>query len=154
MKKLIYALFALLVLALAACSSSKAPAEPVVTELAITATDIAYDVNHFEAKVGQPVRMTMNNNGALEHDFSIMHMPITGEVMTMQMEGDHNEGESDSEHDMNMSNMAEMPEIHVAAPIGASETIEFTPSEAGEYEFFCTVPGHKESGMVGILVVK
>jgi uncharacterized cupredoxin-like copper-binding protein len=31
--------------------------------------------------------------------------------------------------------------------------IEFTPSQPGEYEFFCSVPGHKEAGMRGTMVV-
>ena len=52
-----------------------------MTEFTLTATDIAYDVNRLEAVAGQPVRITMRNEGALEHDFSIMEMPHMGEVM-------------------------------------------------------------------------
>ncbi len=38
---------------------------------------------------------------------------------------------------------------------GDSETIDFTvPDEAGTYEFYCSVPGHKEAGMEGTLVVE
>jgi len=38
---------------------------------------------------------------------------------------------------------------------GKSVDFSFTaPSQAGEYEFWCTVPGHKELGMVGTLVVQ
>ena len=37
--------------------------------------------------------------------------------------------------------------------MGDSLNVEFTPSTPGEYEFFCTVAGHKEAGMVGTLIV-
>ncbi len=42
----------------------------------------------------------------------------------------------------------------MAALMGQTNTIEFTPTKPGTYEFFCTVAGHKEAGMVGTLVVK
>ena len=36
---------------------------------------------------------------------------------------------------------------------GESETIEFTPDELGEFEFYCSVGDHKQKGMVGKLIV-
>lgn len=35
-----------------------------------------------------------------------------------------------------------------------SETIEFTASETGTFEIICSLPGHKDRGMVGSLVVE
>jgi predicted amidohydrolase YtcJ len=63
----------------------------------------------------------------LEHDFSIMEISHTGEVMAEEM---HDE---ESEHDM--SNMEMDPAVHVAASSGGSHSVEFTPSEAGELLF-------------------
>lgn len=37
---------------------------------------------------------------------------------------------------------------------GSSKTIEFDAAQAGTYEFHCAVSGHKDSGMVGALVVE
>lgn len=37
---------------------------------------------------------------------------------------------------------------------GESETIEFTPTESGEFEFYCSVGNHKAQGMVGKLIVR
>ena len=34
------------------------------------------------------------------------------------------------------------------------KTFEFTPDKIGEFDIICTVPGHKESGMVGTLIVE
>jgi uncharacterized cupredoxin-like copper-binding protein len=36
---------------------------------------------------------------------------------------------------------------------GQSETIEFVADEAGTFEFYCSVPGHRARGMVGDFVV-
>ncbi len=36
---------------------------------------------------------------------------------------------------------------------GESETVTIK-AKAGEYQYYCTVPGHKEAGMVGKLTVK
>lgn len=130
--------------ALVACGSAEPTPVPTV-ELSLTATDIAYDTNRFEVVVGQPVKMTLINEGTLEHDFSIMEIPHTGEVIAEEME---------EEMDHDMSEMEMEPEVHVAAPIDGRSSVEFTPSTPGEFEFFCTVAGHKEAGMVGTLVVK
>ncbi len=37
---------------------------------------------------------------------------------------------------------------------GQSETLTFTPGTAGEFEFYCTIAGHREAGMVGTIVVE
>jgi uncharacterized cupredoxin-like copper-binding protein len=143
-KKLLIMLLLVLSALLAACGSGESPTSSTA-ELSVTATDIAFSTGRLEVVAGQPVKLTLVNEGALEHDFSIMTMPHTGEVMV---------DDADSEmagHDM--SGMAEEPEIHVAAPAGGQGTIEFAPSTPGEYTYFCTVPGHKEAGMVGTLVV-
>lgn len=145
MKRLAVVLLIVLAVVLAACSSAE-PTPMPVAELSLAATDIAYDKTRLEVMAGQPVKLTLRNEGALEHDFSIMEVPHTGEVMAE--EGEHGMGGHD------MSNMAIDPEIHVAPPVGESLSVEFTPSTPGEYEYLCTVAGHKEAGMVGILVVK
>lgn len=145
MKRLAVVLLLMLAVVLAACSSAE-PTPMPVAELSLTATDIAYDKTRLEVMAEQPVKLTLRNEGTLEHDFSIMELPHTGEVMAEEAErgmGGHD-----------MSNMATDPEIHVAPPMGESLSVEFTPSTPGEYEYLCTVAGHKEAGMVGILVVK
>lgn len=133
---------------LAACGGSGESAAPTARPakpVTLTATDIAYDVNAIEVAAGQSLRLTLQNDGVLEHDFSIMKMPLNGEVRGDEMEVDM-EG-----HDM--SNMSEEPDVHVAAMAGGSNTISFTPAEPGTYQYQCTVAGHKEAGMVGTLTV-
>jgi len=129
---------------LAACSAGQAGSG----DLTLTATDVAFDVDMLEVSEGRTVKITLDNQGTVTHDFSIMSMPHMGDVMTSETEMES------GEHAMDMGNMDMQPEVHVAAEAGSSSTVEFTPSQPGEYEFFCSVPGHKEAGMHGTLVVK
>jgi hypothetical protein len=83
----------------------------------------------------------LTNNDALEHDFSIVEFPVDGTVQTDGHAG----------HEMDEG--TEQPDLHVGAAANGSGAIEFTPSQPGTFEFFCMVPGHKEAGMIGSLVV-
>lgn len=129
---------------LAACSPAESTGAPVEPELiSLVATDIAFDKTHLELEAGRPVRITLENQGILEHDFSIVEIATLGEVIEETAEtGDHE-----------MGHVAEEPDVHVAAHAGDSNTIEFTPAAAGQYTFYCTVPGHREAGMEGTLTV-
>jgi hypothetical protein len=63
---------------------SEPPALPLA-EVDLVATDIAYDKDRIEVMVGQPLKINLQNEGALEHDFSIMEVPHTGEVHAEEM---------------------------------------------------------------------
>ena len=102
-----------------------------------------YQPTQLEVVIGPPVKITFNNTDVVDHDFSIMEFPM--EQMTMS-------AEPVAEHDM--SHMSSDPQLHMAVAMGQSGVMEFTPTKTGAYEFFCTVPGHKEAGMKGTLVVK
>jgi uncharacterized cupredoxin-like copper-binding protein len=108
--------------------------------LNVEAHDLAFSPTRLEVRAGEPVVLTLQNNGALEHDFSVLEMPLEGAAEAS--------GGSDHGH-----GGAEAPVLHVSALGGQSATLEFTASTPGIYEFWCTVAGHKEAGMAGTLVV-
>ena len=123
----------------AACSA------PPLT-LTIEATDMAYSALDLRAVVGQPVRLTFVNAGALEHDFSIGTIKV-GEF-------NYVEGGMETHQQHGQVPAAGAPQLHVMALPGAQAIAEFTPLQAGLYEFFCTTEGHKEAGMLGSLLVQ
>ncbi len=123
---------------LSACSGA-AP----VQEITVDAQSMEYQPASFEVTAGQSVRITFANHDVVEHDLSILEIPTS-----------HMTESSDSMAGHDMGAMEIQPELHVAAVAGGSAQVEFTPSEPGTYEFFCTIAGHKEAGMHGTLTVK
>jgi len=141
-------------LLLGACASRPQP-----QEITLTAKTMTYDPSTFEATAGVPVELTFVNQDALEHDFSVLEIPVESVSEADPMS---------AEHEMQMGAGGEPvlhvaaeemgaaaldPVLHVAAEPGATNNLTFTPTKPGTYEFFCTVPGHKDAGMVGTMVV-
>lgn len=141
MKQLLFLPLLALVLVLTGCGAGGAETN-APQEVVVTTTDLAFDSERIEVTANQPVVLTLRNDGALEHGVSIMHIPVE---ITDAAE------EDEAGHDM--SAMEEMPELHVSAMPGMSKSVTFTPTEPGEYTFFCTVTGHQDAGMTGTLVV-
>ena len=56
------------------------------------------------------------------------------------------------EHDFHIEALG--VKLHSLIPPGKSASLEFTPTKKGSFEFFCLVPGHKEVGMKGVVIVK
>lgn len=128
------------VLLLAACGGS-GTAPDGAQAFTIQASEFNYKPNMIEVKAGKLVRLTFRNGGTMEHDFSIMEIPVTFKSKPPS-----------SGHDM--SHVSKEPQLHVSAVNGRSTTLEFTPTQAGTYEIFCTVAGHKDAGMTARLVVQ
>lgn len=121
---------------LTACGGLSAPA----TEVTVEETDFLFSPDTITVPLGKPVTLTITNSGVVEHDFGIQKISVSDVSMG------HEEGMS---HDMGAMEL----DLHVATQPNGISTITFTPTEAGEYEFFCSVPGHKEAGMMGKLTV-
>lgn len=137
---------------LAACSSS-APAQspnavPTIAPamIRIEAKEFAFAPANPTVKVGQTVEVVLKNTGVTLHDFTIEKINLKGKASA-----------HGADHKMDhMPTGAVDPDqlpVHVAADTGHEAMVTFTPTEAGEYEFYCTVAGHKASGMVGKLIV-
>lgn len=134
-KKIAVLMFVLL--ALVACGGgASAPA----TEITLEETDFSFSPDTITVPLGKPVTLTITNGGVVEHDFGVQKIGVSDVSMG------HEEGMS---HDMGAMEL----DLHVATQPNGVSTITFTPTEAGEYEFFCSVPGHKEAGMMGKLTV-
>ncbi len=130
-------LFALAAL-LAACAVSPTSTGPQTVTL--KAVDIAYEPQSIEVTAGRPVTLTLVNEGALEHDFNITKILVTD--VHDSNEGGH-AGHDDASSD-----------LHTSVEPGGRSTLTFTPTTPGTYDFYCSVPGHREAGMVGQLSVK
>ena len=102
-----------------------APAAPVAAEVKVVATDLKFTPPTIQAKVGQPIKIVLENKGAIEHD-------IAFPTIKADKPG---------------------PSLKAVAKPGQTATLEFTPTAKGTYEYICTIPGHKEAGMKGTITV-
>ena len=92
-----------------------------------------------EVKKGEQIKFVLRNNGELDHEFILA---TTAENLK---HGEAMKKSPDMEHDD--------PNGKRLAPKKADEIVwKFT--KAGEFEYSCLIPGHREAGMVGAIVVK
>lgn len=128
----------IMIFLLAACGGNTEPKTAITIEL----TDFAYNSPSVTIPAGQPVVITLENKGLVEHDFVIEKVEAT---VVLKQDG------GSSAHDMHgkESNF----DVHASAQVGESTVLELTVSEPGTYQFFCSVEGHLEAGMIGELIV-
>jgi uncharacterized cupredoxin-like copper-binding protein len=123
---------------LTACAEASQPK----TEIAVEATDFSYSPAAITIPAGQPVTLTLNNTGAVEHDFVVEKINVTDVEASDTGPAAHHQMGDAPEYD-----------LHFFAKSGETATLYFTALEPGTYEIFCSIQGHKEAGMVGQLIV-
>jgi len=89
----------------------------------VQAESFFFKPSHIQVVAGMPVRMTLKSGAFIIPHNFSIHAPDAG--------------------------------IDINADIGHGKTVvvEFTPTKAGEYPFYCGKDGHAEKGMTGTLVV-
>ena len=131
MKKILIVAVFVGAMVLTACGSSNK------ATLNVTATDSGYDSKTYTVPAGAKVTLNMTNNGAVEHEFAILKKD---QHVTPPF-GEKDEDKIYWELD--------------GVPSGKSKSDTFTaPTEPGEYDVICGLPGHIELGMEATLIVK
>jgi uncharacterized cupredoxin-like copper-binding protein len=115
------------------------------TEITVEATDFAYTPGTITVPVSEPVELTLNNTGNVEHDFIVDNINVTDVSASETGPAAHHQGGHEAEADY---------DLHFFARAGETETLQFTALEPGTYRIFCSVEGHEEAGMIGELVVE
>jgi len=90
-----------------------------VTSQTVTAGDLFFDPKEFTIPANTDVSVTLNNGGALQHDFVIDELNVKSDLVDP----------------------------------GSSTTFTINGA-AGQYQYYCSVPGHREAGMVGTLTIQ
>jgi uncharacterized cupredoxin-like copper-binding protein len=134
----IVTVFALVVL-LVGCTSTPTQA---ATEIIVEASDFAYKPVSITVPAGEPVTITLNNIGKVEHDFVVEKINVTNVEASDTGPAAHHQGGHEADYD-----------LHFFARAGDTATLQFTALEPGTYEVFCSIEGHKEAGMIAKLVV-
>lgn len=130
-----------LAILLVGCTSTSPQA---TTQITVEASDFAYQPALITVPVGEPVTITLNNIGNIEHDFVVEEIGVTDVEASDVGPAAHHQGGHEAEVDY---------DLHFFAKAGDTATLKFTALEPGTYEVFCSVEGHKEAGMIARLVV-
>ena len=129
MRKIFVIVVFVLALTLTACG-------PKQVTLNVTANDQSYDSSTYTVPAGAEVTVNLTNNGALAHVFDILKL---GEHVTPPYKP--------TDHDKIL--------WELVAKTGETKSGTFTaPTEPGEYDIICRVPGHMQLGMTATLIVE
>lgn len=117
----------------------KKPARPVQVTMRESDGKMMFIPDRVEVRRGEQVKFILRNNGELDHEFILA---TTAENLK---HAEDMKRFPDMEHDD--------PNGKRLAPKKANEIVwRFT--KPGEFEFGCLIPGHRESGMIGTVIVK
>jgi uncharacterized cupredoxin-like copper-binding protein len=107
-----------------------------IKKFVIETSDLSYSPQKVVVEKNTPITIELKNSDQIEHDIEIKDASFN-----MVSESTHL-------HE-NAENV-----IHLHAKPQTTSEITFSINEVGTYEFYCTISGHKENGMVGQFVVK
>lgn len=113
-------------------------------EITVVMTEFAYEPEVIRAKVGERVRLVIDNRGAVLHDLTTED--FDGEVQTTGGVEQHESSAGDHHGDGNA--------FHAAVNGGETAELVFEAHEPGEYTLFCSVPGHLQLGMAMTLIIE
>ena len=117
----------------------KKPARPVLITMREADGKMIFNHNHVEVRRGEQIRFIVRNNGELDHEF----------ILATKEANDKHAEEMKKNPDMEHDD----PNATRVAPKKAKELVwRFT--KRGTFEFGCLIPGHREAGMFGTVVVK
>ncbi len=95
--------------------------------------------NKVEVKMGEQIKFVLHNSGELDHEFVLASTEENLEHAEMMM--------------MNPEMRHVDPNARRVAPKQTSELV-WTFNKAGEFEFACLIPGHRDAGMLGVVHVR
>ncbi|MDP1965274.1 MAG: cupredoxin family protein [Reyranella sp.] len=95
--------------------------------------------NNLKVRKGEQIRFQLRNNGVLDHEF------VVGTVEENLKHMKEMEKNPDMEHDD--------PNAKRLKPKATGEIVwQFT--KAGTFDFSCLIPGHRQAGMFGTIIVE
>ncbi len=132
--------------------------ENVGDELVITmrTEDFRFAPETITVKVGETVRLRLDNHDPVLHDYTADE----AEFIVLDADGavhvDHEDeaAVAGDGHETDPAAQVSLVPLHIAAEGYEHAELVFQATEADVYEFYCSVPGHREAGMVGKIIIE
>lgn len=115
------------------------PARTVRVEMKETADGMAFNPKRILVRKGEQIRFQISNTGEFDHEM------VVGTVEENLEHAAEMEKNPDMEHDD--------PNAIRLTPNAKGEIL-WMFTQAGEFDFSCLLPGHRESGMFGTIIVQ
>ena len=93
---------------------------------------------------GEVLEIAIQNIDPVLHDFTIEAIDADVHISYLGGTGEHAHAEA----------AAVEADVHFALTEPGTGVVHLKINEPGEYVFYCTVPGHREAGMEGTLIVR
>ncbi len=147
-----------LTFALSACGGTSEPPAHDAVELFhgepdqvvhMEISDFAYTPSRISITQGEFVQFQVHSETSTPHDFTINNINADLEVVSVPAGAAAGEGAAGTAHGGHDG----MSGLHFAFLDSGHGVINLRVHEAGTYEYFCSIPGHKEAGMFGTLTV-
>ncbi|MFG1288966.1 MULTISPECIES: cupredoxin domain-containing protein [Xanthobacter] len=117
----------------------KKPARTIQITMREADEKMVFIPSKIEIRKGEQVKFSIRNNGELDHEIVVGTLDENLKHMAEMMKN------PDMEHDD--------PNAKRLAPKKTGDIVwKFT--KAGEFDFSCLIPGHREAGMSGTIIVK
>ncbi|ARI78630.1 cupredoxin domain-containing protein [Halobacillus mangrovi] len=123
----------------------------------VSAFEMGYDPKDITLKKGVEYELIMTNDGEVFHDLTTKE--LKADITFKGEMADHPESTSMIDQIFGVKKVHAdggghgKQSFHMNAKPGQTVKLKFIPTKTGTYEFGCTVPGHKEAGMVGTIKV-
>lgn len=135
--------------AVAADEKAPKPPKPAKIEISVVPGALRYATTRFDATAGSKVELTLKNTCVMPHNL-VLVKPGTADAVVVAAMALAGEGLARNFVPPSADVLASTP---ITSP-GQAETIKLTiPSDAGEYPYLCTFPGHG-TVMRGIMRVR
>jgi uncharacterized cupredoxin-like copper-binding protein len=117
----------------------KKPSRPIVLTMREDDGKMLFSPSRIEVRRGEQIKFMLRNNGAIDHEIVLATLADNLKHMEEMMKN------PDMEHDD--------PNAKRLKPKSTGEIV-WLFTKAGEFDFSCLIPGHRQSGMHGVVIVK